>query len=170
MKKILIILTFLFLSLPVFSMDNKTYEVRETYFKNEIQTYQNKIWGNLFIKGIWTDPKHNLNSVLVEELSCNMNSMICSSSVVDISFIGTPLLAPYLDVYGLTYKIIDYTPNKLKLFCTLTNYTVEINLKTQNVTKYKVFENGDVNKYSMIFDTNYAEKYFKTIIEKFSEN
>lgn len=58
----------------------------------------------------------------------------------------------------------------MKLFCTLTNYTVEINLKTQNVTKYKVFENGDVNKYSMIFDTNYAKKYFKTIIEKFSEN
>ncbi|MBQ8635835.1 hypothetical protein IJ425_06765 [bacterium] len=99
-----------------------------------------------------------------------MNSMLCSSSVVDISFIGTPLLEPYLDVYGLTYKIIDYTPNKLKLFCTLTNYTVEINLKTQNVTKYKVFENGDVNKYAMIFDTNYAKKYFKTIIEKFSEN
>ena len=83
-------------------MDIKTFEVRETYFKNEIKTYQNKIWGNLFIKGIWTDPKHNLNSVLVEELSCNMNSMICSSSVVDISFIGTPLLAPYLDGYGLT--------------------------------------------------------------------
>ena len=170
MKKKIILLILISIVLPVFSMDIKTLEIRETYFKNEIKTYQNEVWGNLFIKGIWADPKHNLNSVLVEELSCNMNSMLCSSSVVDMSFIGTPLLAPYLDVYGLTYKIIDYTPNNLKLFCALTNYTVEINLKTQNVTKYKVFENGDVNKYSMNFDTNYANKYFKTIIEKFSEN
>ena len=170
MKKKIILLILISIVLPVFSMDIKTFEVRETYFKNEIKTYQNEVWGNLFIKGIWADPKHNLNSVLVEELSCNMNSMLCSSSVVDMSFTGTPFLAPYLDVYGLTYKIIDYTPNNLKLFCALTNYTVEINLKTQNVTKSKVFQNADVNKYSMIFDTNYAKKYFKTIIEKFLEN
>ena len=164
MKKIIVLLMLLFVSIPTFAMEIKTFDIRETYFKNDIKTYQNKTWGNLSIKGVWSDPKHNLKSVLVEELLCDIGNMICTSSVVDLSFIGTPALPPYLDVYGLTYKVIDYTPNNIKLFCSLTNYTIDVDLKNKKVTKYKVFENGDLNKYIMIFDDNTAKEYFKTFI------
>lgn len=165
MKKIFVLLAFLFIVIPTFSMEINTFDIRESYFKNDIKTYQNEVRGNLSIKGVWNDPKNYLKSILVEEIFCDIKGMICTSSVVDINFIGTPSLPPYLDVYGLTYKIIDYSPSRIKLFCSLTNYTIDIDLKTKKVIKYKIFENGDVNKYIMIFDTNYAQEYFKTFIK-----
>ena len=122
MKKIIVLLILLFVSIPTFAMEIKTFDIRETYFKNDIKTYQNKTWGNLSIKGVWSDPKNNLKSVLVEELFCDIGNMICTSSVVDLSFIGTPALPPYLDVYGLTYKVIGYTSNKIKLFCSFFHF------------------------------------------------
>ena len=40
----------------------------------------------------------------------------------------------------------------------------DVDLKNKKATKYKVFENGDLNKYIMIFDDNTAKEYFKTFI------
>jgi hypothetical protein len=163
MKKFLLLLA-LFFTLPCFAMDLKTFDVRQTYFKNDIKTYNNDRWGFLSFKGVWTDPQKYVKSVKIEEVICQINANICESALVDINFIGTPTLAPYIDVNQETYKIIDISSIKMKLFSPVTNYTIDIDLQKQKITKYKVFDNGDINKYNMTFDYEQAKQYFKSII------
>jgi hypothetical protein len=163
MKKLLLLLA-LFFTLPCFAMDLKTFDVRQTYFKNDIKTYNSDRWGFLSFKGVWTDPQKYVKSVKIEEVICQINANICESALVDINFIGTPTLAPYIDVNQETYKIIDISSTKMKLFSPITNDTIDIDLQKQKITKYKVFDNGDINKYNMTFDYEQAKQYFKSII------
>lgn len=163
MKKFLVLLALLF-TLPCFAMDLKTFDVRQTYFKNDIKTYNSDRWGYLSFKGVWVDPKKYSKSVKLEEVFCNISTNFCESALVDINFIGTPALSPYIDINQITYKIIDISNSKIKLFSPVTNYTIDIDLQKQKITKYKVFENGDINKYNMTFDYEQAKQYFKSII------
>jgi hypothetical protein len=163
MKKIIVLLI-LFLGLPCFSMELKTFDVRETFFKDNINSFEGKNYGDLYIKGVWSDPKGYLKSILQEELFCNLSTKECISSVTSINFLGTPQLQPYLDTYLVSYNIVDYSRGVLKLYAPTTGYIVEINLRNKTATKYKVFENGDINKYNLLLDTNKASEYLKTII------
>lgn len=163
MKKFLLLLALLF-TLPSLAMDIKTFDTREVYFKNNIKTYKNETWGNLSIKGVWTDPKGLSTRLMQEELFCSLSSMECMSGFAEIDIWGGKIVPPMYDVYFLIYKIIDVDSKKVKLYNTITEYNIEIDLVNRTATKYKVFPNGDVNKYIMLFDCDKAAQYFKSII------
>lgn len=151
MKKLLLLLALLFI-LPCFAVDIKNFDVRQPYFKNDIKSYQNDRWGYLSFKGVWVDPKKYSKSVKLEEVFCDIRTNFCESALVDINFMGTPASMPSIDIDQITYKIIDISNSKMKLFSPVTNYTIDIDLYSKKITKYKVFENGDINKYNMTFN------------------
>jgi hypothetical protein len=53
----------------------------------------------------------------------------------------------------------------MKIYNPVTEYTIEIDLINRTATKYKIFPNGDVNKYIMSFNCDESGKYFKTVID-----
>lgn len=164
MKKLLLLLALLF-TLPCFAIDIKTFDTREVYFKNNIKTYNNETWGNLSIKGVWKDPKGLSTRLMQEDLFCSMTTKDCMSGFAEIDVFGNKIISPMYDVYLLVYNIIDYTPKKMKIYNPVTEYTIEIDLINRTATKYKIFPNGDVNKYIMSFNCDESAKYFKTIID-----
>jgi hypothetical protein len=165
MKKILALLLLLFLALPCFAMDIKTFDTRDTYFQPKFVGYDlNKRLEYLNIKGVWQDPKNLSTRLMQEELLCSFSLMECMSGFAEIDIWGGKLVPPIYDVQFLVYKIIDYSSRKVKLYNVVTEYTIEIDLKNKTAIKYKIFPNGDVNKYIMLFDCDKSAQYFKTII------
>lgn len=169
-RLILLFLLFLFV-LPCFAMELKTFDIRETYFNKEYKSVPKagKLVSELdyfSFKGVWEDAKKLANSVMYEELFCDIYSNICSSSIVIIDFLGTDFaqLNPYLDVFSLQYKIIDKKGSIYKLYSPITEYTIEADIANKKATKYKVFSNGDINKYFLNLDSDKASGYFKTFI------
>lgn len=171
MKKTLCIITFLFLALPIYSMDLKTFDIRETYFNvNYMQVPMAGRVGHelksFAIKGVWADPNKLANRVMYEDLYCNVSTKFCTSSIVTVDFFGVESenLNPYLDVFSLQYDMIDKKGSVYKLCCPQTEYTIEIDITKKKATKYKIFRNGDINMYSLIIDEDSASKYLKTFI------
>lgn len=165
-KKLLLLLFAIFIFLPSSAMDIKTFDTREVYFRNNIKTYNNEIWGTVSLKGVWKDPKKISTRLMQEELFCSLSSMDCMSGFAEIDVLGSKIIPPMYDVYFLIYKIIDVDSKKMKLYNTVTEYTIEIDLINRTVTKYKIFPNSDVNKYIMLFNCDQAAQYFETIISK----
>ena len=94
-----------------------------------------------------------------------MSTKDCMSGFAEIDVFGSKIVSPMYDVYLLVYNIIDYTPKKMKIYNPVTEYTIEIDLINRTATKYKIFPNGDVNKYIMSFNCDESGKYFKTVID-----
>lgn len=163
MKKLLVLLALIFM-LPCCAMDLKTFDTRKVYFRNNIKTYNNETWGDLSLKGVWIDPKKLSTRLMQEDLFCYINTMQCMSGFAEIDFFGSKIINPMYDVHFLIYKIIDVDSKKVKLYNTVTEYTIEIDLINRTAAKYKIFPNGDVNKYIMLFDCDKAAQYFKSII------
>lgn len=173
MKKILLLLVAFFCNcIQVFSYDLKTFDIRETYFNKDyktVATVSGKVANELTsfkFKGAWADPLHLANRVMLEELSCNISSLICFSNVFSIDFMGCDVgLNPYLDFYSLSYQIIDIQRNKYKLYCAETEYIIEVDVLKNKATKYKVFSNGDVNKYDLLTDEEEIKKDIAKMIK-----
>lgn len=169
-RLILLFLLFLFV-LPCFAMELKTFDIRETYFNKEYKSVPKagKIVKELdyfSFKGVWIDPKKLSTRLMQEELFCSLSSMECMSGFAEIDIWRGKIAPPIYDVYFLIYKIIDVDSKKVKLYNTITEYNIEIDLTNKTATKYKVFENGDINKYNMTFDYEQAKQYFKSIISE----
>lgn len=162
MKKILFtVLALLLVICPCFCFDLTTFEVRETFIKNGIKYgIYNKKYGHFAFKGVWAS--NIANRIMLEEVFCNYENYSCSSSLSETSFLGTPILNPLIDVYMVYYKIIDENGNKYKLYSPDTGYTIEIDLANKTATKYKIFDNGDVNKYTLLLDDNSIKNYIET--------
>lgn len=176
MKKVLITFILFLIASCVNAMDIKTFEIRETYFNTNYQkipitgTVGSKLT-SFAIKGIWGDAGNTSSGrVMLEDIYCSLDTMSCLSAITTIDFIGTPLLSPYLDVFTLHYDIIDENKSSYKLYCRQTDYTINVNIANKSATKIKIFENGDVNKYQMIFDYKEAEKFIEHLISNYPNN
>ncbi|MBQ2395947.1 MAG: hypothetical protein II304_02725 [Bacteroidales bacterium] len=168
LKILLFLLTLSFLALQCCAMDIKTFDTRDTYFQPKFVGYDlNKRLEYLNIKGVWQDPKKLSTRLMQEELFCSFSLMECMSGFAEIDMWGGKIVPPIYDVHFLVYKIIDYSSRKVKLYNVVTEYTIEIDLKNKTATKYKIFPNGDVNKYIMLFNCEKAAQYFKTIISDY---
>ena len=164
MRKILIALFLFLFSLPCFSMELKSFDILETFFTNKINSFEGRVYGDLHLKGVWYDSKGDSCRVLLEEIFCNIGTKECIASTTSVGFLGSTQFYPYLDTNIVMYTIVDYSNGVLKLYDSVSGYTVEINLRGKTATKYKVFSNGDVNRYTLLLDRNKALEYFKTII------
>ena len=136
-------------------------QIKDTIFFNDASfrsTYGNtNYYGTFLIKGIWADNKKLNKDILIEEVFCqNYNKECISSSSIFSSF-------GYVDTSINIYSIIDRNKHKYKLYSSTAGYTIEVDLQNKTASKYKVFENGDVNKYYFISDINKANNYIKSL-------
>jgi hypothetical protein len=145
------------------------------YFKNNHKTYNDygtiKNYGDFSFKGLWGNSKDRLNivseEIMIEDLYCDISLLSCYSS-------NLRLRKPHflydkqqidLDTYSNAYKIIEIQNNKSKLYSSISKYTIEVDLTNKTASKYKVFENGDVNKYYLILDLAKVNKYIKQLFD-----
>lgn len=124
--------------------------------------------GDFAIKGIWADPKKLANRVMLEDILCDYDKFKCISNFLEIDFWGTSVsnLNPYVDIFNNNYQIIQWSKNMtFKLYSAQTEYVIEVDLVNKTAYKYKVFPNGDVNKYVLLLDDNEIKKYLAEMIK-----
>lgn len=172
MKKILLLFLMLCFALPSLA-EEKSFngiEIRDAYFSNKTSIYSNygnlEYYGHFLIKGIWADKTKQNKDVMFEEILCKNSDDSCISSFSIVSFLGYPLIKSlYHDSYLNNYKIIEKNKYKYKIYSSITGYTIEVDLQNKTASKYKVFENGDVNNYYFISDVTKANNYIKTLFD-----
>lgn len=169
MKKIFLLFLLVCFSLPAMALDITTLETRETFFDDKIKSYDSKYYGTLNIKGIWKYKEHNLPRVNYEEIYCDLSFSQCFSSFSSFDLAGYPIIKkPYIDTFLNIYEIIEVNSKKLKAYSKLTKHTIEADLIKKSAFKYKVYENGDVDKYDLIIDSKKADVYIESIFNKFN--
>lgn len=168
MKKIFLLFLLLCFCLPTWAIEITTLENRETFFNNEIKSYNSNCYGTLNIKGIWQYKEHKLPRVNYEEIYCNLSFNQCFSSFSSFDLVGYPIIKkPYIDTFLNIYEIIEVNNRKLKAYSKTTEHTIEADLINKSAFKYKVYEDGDVDKYNLIIDSNKADAYIKSIFDSF---
>lgn len=170
MKKILLLFLMLCFALPSLA-NNVEYNFINFYFHNNHKTYNEygkiKNYGDFSFKGLWASKKDVMGiiqkEIIIEDLYCDISLLSCYSSNLRVR-------KPYLlydktqidiDTYSNTYKIIEISKDKFKLYSTISKYTIEVDLFNKSASKYKIFENGDVNKFYLISDIQKAKNHIK---------
>jgi hypothetical protein len=157
MKKILLLFLMLCFALPTWA----NFEILETTFVDETSFSTNygttEYYGNFLIKGIWADNKLLNRNIMAEEIFCQNSKKECISSTLVVGQTN------FLDTYINVYNIIDRNKHKYTLYSSTTGSTIKVDLKNKTASKYKVFENGDVNNYYFISDLAKANNYIKTL-------
>lgn len=170
MKKILLLFLMLCFALPSLAKEfSDVVEIRETAFKNNTSFSTNygniEYYGDFLIKGLWADKSKSSKDVFLEEIYCKAYTKFCTSSTSVTNYIGYPNLQPLVDTFLNFYEIIEQNKYKYKLYSTTTGYTIEVDLLNKTASKYKVFDNGDVNHYYLISDVKQANIYSKNLLK-----